>query len=355
MFIRKLHLTNFKNHEKKVFSFNEKMIAFVGLNGVGKTNILDAIYFLCLGKSYFNTSDKYCIKHEEGFFRLEMQMEEASYKKVVITFEKAKKKIIAVDDFMHQKNSLHVGIFPAVILTPDDNMMILGGSEERRRFMDMTISQISQDYLQKLLRYNTTLKQRNAFLKMNQDKVIDRNLLAIYNDELVCNAQMIFEFRKNFIEQIQEYFEKSFQFLASKNEGFSLHYKSDLQKDSLQNILSKSLDKDLFLGRTSSGIHKDDVIFSMKDAALKDFASQGQQKTFLLALKLTQFNFLKAHLNKVPLFIIDDIFDKLDPERSKNLIQFLNKEQGQVFISNTDKNIFQELMSSPIQIIEIQE
>lgn len=353
MFIRKLHLTNFKNHEKKVFSFQEKMLAFVGLNGVGKTNILDSIYFLCLGKSYFNTSDKFCIKQDEAFFRLEMNIENSQFEKVVVTFEKFKKKLIAVDDVKHEKNSLHVGIFPAVMLTPDDNIMILGGSEERRRFVDMTLAQISQEYLQKLLRYNATLKQRNAYLKMNHDKAIDKNLLSIYDKELVSNAAIIFEFRKKFIEQIQEYFEKSFQFLASKNEGFTLKYKSDLYSDSMQNLLSKSQEKDMFLGRTSVGIHKDDLIFSMKDEALKDFASQGQQKTFLLALKLTQFNFLKAQLNKVPLFIIDDIFDKLDPERSKNLIQFLDKEQGQVFISNTDKQIFQELMSAPIQIIEV--
>lgn len=353
MFIRKLQLTNFKNHQKKVFSFDESMVAFVGLNGVGKTNILDAIYVLCIGKSFFNTSDNNCILQGEDFYRLSMDVVEDSSSKLVLTYEKGKRKRILVNEVPYAKNSDHVGHFPAVMVSPNDNQLILGTSEDRRKFIDLSLSQISAPYLAHLLKYNSILKQRNALLKQAEEKGLDKNLLAIYNEGLCEHGQFIHELRKVFFQDIQAYFEKSFEFLAAKNENYSLSYKSDLIEGNFKEILEKSLQKDLILRRTTKGIHRDDVLFKMNGESLKEFGSQGQQKTFLLALKLTQFNFLKARLNKVPLFIIDDVFDKLDSKRSQNLVRFLVEQKGQVFISNTDNHIFQHVMELAIQIIEV--
>lgn len=353
MFIHKLQLTNYKNHENKVFSFKERINAFVGLNGVGKTNILDAIYFLCIGKSYFSAFDKYGVKHNESFFRLVTEIEDEELNEIVLTFEQGKRKKITVNDVLLNRAAEHIGKFPIVVVAPNDNMLILGGSAERRKFIDLSISQLDQEYLSNLIKYNSSLSQRNALLKQVEKKGLDKTLLAIYNNDLVKYGQFVFEKRKMFIENIEAFFKESFQYLSAKDEGFTIEYKSDLFKSNFLELLEDSLQKDLILKRTNKGIHKDDLIFKMDNELLKDFGSQGQQKTFLLALKLTQFNFLKAQLNKVPLFIIDDIFDKLDTERSKNLIQFLVQQNSQVFISNTDSHIFQELIDVPVEIFEV--
>ncbi len=228
MFIRKLHLTNYKNHEKKVFSFEEELVAFIGLNGVGKTNILDAIYTLCIGKSYFSSSDKQCIRQGQDFFRLETAIEDADAKEVVITFEKGKRKKIIIDGLQLTKNAEHVGSFPAVVVSPNDNSLILGSSEERRKFIDQTLSQISQEYLITLIRYNKILKQRNALLKAAEERGLDKNLLAIYNEDLVRLGMFIHAKRVELFQDIQAYFVESFSYLSAKNEAFEVVYKSDL-------------------------------------------------------------------------------------------------------------------------------
>jgi len=355
MFIHKLSLTNYKNHEKKVFSFHEKMNAFIGLNGAGKTNILDALYFLCIGKSYFSSFDKQVVKHDNQFFRLVAEIETDTKNKIVVTYELGKRKKIIVNDIPLLKAANHIGNFPVVVVAPNDNILILGGSSERRKFIDVSISQINRTYLNDLIKYNNVLSQRNALLKQAEKKGIDKSLLAIYNTDLVRLGEQLFQERKKFVQEIESFFKESFQFLSAKNEGFSIKYKSDLQEHSFEELLENSLQKDLILRRTTKGVHKDDLIFSMHNELIKDFGSQGQQKTFLLALKLTQFNFLKDQLNKVPLFIVDDIFDKLDNERSKKLIQFLAEQNAQVFISNTDEHIFQELINLPVEIFKIKE
>lgn len=353
MFIRKLQLTNFKNHGKKTFLFEEKLLAFVGKNGLGKTNILDAIYFLCIGKSYFSRNDKLCIKQDESFFRLQMEIEDDEKKEVILIQELNKRKSIRVNELAYEKLSDHLGVFPIVIVAPNDNQLILGGAEERRKYIDQTLSQLSKKYLRVLMEYNALLKERNALLKQAEEKGLNKTLLEIYNQKLCENAQFIFEQRKVFSQDILNYFKESYRVLAGKDEDFNIEYQSDLENNSLDDLLQKSLPKDLILKRTTKGVHRDDFIFSMGGEALKDFGSQGQQKTFLLALKLTQFNFLKAQLNKVPLFIIDDIFDKLDAERSVNLVKFLAEQDAQVFISHTGRDIFQAVLDLPIQLMEL--
>lgn len=356
MFIRKLQLTNFKNHAKLSFSFNKNIVAFVGLNGIGKTNILDALYFLCVGKSYFSTTDKNCIKEDESFFRIEQKitLNNNEENDVVVVLEQNKRKKIVLNDNPIDKLTELVGKFPVVIVAPNDNMIILGGSAERRKFLDYTLSMTDRDYLENIVQYNHYLKQRNALLKLDEGQRINESLLEIYNKHLISLGAYIYEKRSHFIDDLQAFFTESFKYLTAKNENYKLAYNSHLQKETFENLLSKSLKSDIYLQRTTKGIHKDDLEFKIEDKDLKEYGSQGQQKTFILALKLAQYNFIKSKLNKTPIFIIDDIFDKLDIERSQNLIKYLIAQDSQVFISNTSKvglNIMEN--DEKLQIIEV--
>ena len=213
MFIHKLHLTNFKNHEKKSYDFQKEIVAFTGLNGVGKTNVLDAIYFLSIGKSYFSSTDKAAIRNGEDFFRLEMTIEDTAKHQVVVTNQLGKRKQIAVDGEPYEKNSTHVGNFPVVVVSPNDHVLITGGSEERRKFIDQSLSQLNKEYLRALMAYNQALKQRNALLKQAEDRGLDKELLNFYDSKLCEEAEIIYEHRLAFFEDIQAFFKQSFIFI----------------------------------------------------------------------------------------------------------------------------------------------
>ncbi|MCD8528778.1 MAG: DNA replication and repair protein RecF [Chitinophagales bacterium] len=351
MFIQQLRLTNFKNHEKKVFHFNEKMVAFIGLNGVGKTNCLDAIYFLCIGKSYFTSKDVNCIYNGQDFFRIEMLFNEKE--KNVLVLETGKKKRIETNGNEIKKLSHFVGKYPVVIIAPNDNMLILGGSEERRKYIDQCLAQTDGVYLENIMKYNKVLKQRNSLLKNAEEKGMDKVLLQIYNEDLNQTAHYIYTKRKEFIEKVIPILESTYAYLSAEAEHVNLTYKSDLEKGEFLKKLEENFQKDILLKRTTKGIHKDDLVFEIENFSLKDYGSQGQQKTYLLALKLAQFQYIKNCTGKTPIFIVDDIFDKLDGQRSKKLMQFLQKEQGQVFLSNTTSSIFDTFEMKQLQIIEL--
>lgn len=352
MFIRKLQLTNYKNHEKKVLFFDKNLVAFVGLNGIGKTNILDSIYHLCIGKSYFTNYDKNCIQTEKDFFRISCTFDNQD--EILVINEFGKKKKIFLNDVEYEKNRYHVGKYPIVLLAPDDNILIIGGSEERRKLIDQTLSQIDAQYLEHLINYNHILKQRNALLKAAEGQInrIDKHLLGIYDKQLVNHAQYIFDKRANFFEKGAKVLAEMGNYFSEKQEQHQWEYKSQLKNESYEKLLQQNLTKDCILQRTSVGIHRDDAIFLIDNEKLKYFGSQGQQKTFLLALKLTQYNFLKVHLNKLPLFVIDDIFDKLDDHRSQKLVQFLIASESQIFVSHTSPLKF-DSNKSDIQIVEL--
>lgn len=356
MFIRKLQLTNFKNHTKQAYSFHKNIIAFVGLNGVGKTNILDALYFLCIGKSYFSTTDKNCIKENELFFRIEQNISLNSIEEneVIIVLEKDKRKKIILNDNPIDKLTELMGKFPVVIVAPNDNMLVLGGSTERRKFLDYTLSITDMGYLNNIIQYNHYLKQRNALLKIDEGKQINESLLEIYNVNLVKHGIYIYEKRQQFVKDLLPFFIESYSYLTTHIENYGIEYESHLLKENFEKLLSKSLKSDIYLKRTTKGIHKDELNFIINSKELKEFGSQGQQKTFILALKLSQYNFIKSKLNKSPIFIIDDIFDKLDTKRSQKLISYLLEQNSQVFISNTSKetlNVFAN--EDKLQIIEV--
>jgi DNA replication and repair protein RecF len=355
MFLRQLHIINYKNHEKKLFSFNEKINCFVGLNGVGKTNVLDAIYFLCIGKSYFSSTDKQCMNLESDFFRLDSTfVKEGETKQIIVKFEKGKRKKIEVNEEPVLKLAEHVGKYPIVVVAPNDNVLILGGSEERRKYMDETLAQADKMYLSLLNEYQKILAQRNALLKNAEEGNVNKNLLDIYNKQLEKPSQYVFEARKNFINEIIPFFNEAYKLISGNKEKFELIYKSDLQENAFFDLMQKNLHKDVILQRTTKGIHKDDIEFVMNSEMIKSFGSQGQQKTFLLALKLGQFNYLKSKKNIYPIFLMDDIFDKLDKERGAELLKTVTESLNQVFITHTDKQAFEKLMGNKkYSVIEI--
>ncbi len=351
MFLKQLQLTNFKNHEKKEYHFSKNLNIFFGKNGVGKTNTLDAIYLLCIGKSYFNTSDINMVHFNHDFYRIKMQLLDTEENNVVISYKLRGSKNIEINKQKQGRISSLVGKFPVVMLCPSDQNVIVGSSEHRRKYMNQSLCQVNSNYLSTLMQYNKILKQRNAFLKQQKGRLNNKTLLHTYNDSLIPLGKNIFEERIKLLDHLKSYFTESFTHINAKKEAFSLHYNSQLLNKNFEQLLYESEAKDIALGRTTKGIHKDDLSLKIHKHTVKEFGSQGQQKTLLTALKLTQFNYLKNNLKKVPLFLIDDIFDKLDKERSLNLVAFLSSQEGQVFISNTSKDAFSVL--DEVNIFEI--
>ena len=351
MIIKQIHIVNFKNHQNFKLHFEKNVVCFVGLNGMGKTNLLDAIYFSCVGKSYFSSQDSFCMKENESFFRIETHFEND---KIEITQAVGKRKKIVFNDIAITKLSQYIGHFPVVVIAPDDNVLILGGSEERRKFVNMALAQTDKNYFESLQTYEKVLDQRNALLKQAEYKPLDTNLLAIYDQKLAPLAQYIYEKRTLYIAEIALFFQKALQEIAAINEKVEIRYKTALNTESMQVLLQKSVEKDKLLKRTNVGIHKDDFDFTLNGKSLKNYGSQGQQKSFLLALKLAQHHYLQAKLNKKAFFIIDDIFDKLDQKRSENLVKFVSENVDQVFISHTnEKTLHDKVKGMEYQIVSV--
>ena len=337
MYLKKIKLINFKNYKEAELEFSPQINGFTGLNGSGKTNLLDAIYYLSLTKSAFNTTDAMSISQSEDFFRLEAVFEkEKSEFSVETGFSSTQKKIFKVDKAPYEKIKDHIGKFPVVLITPFDTDVIREGSEERRKFFDNVFAQLDAEYLEHLLKYGHILKQRNSLLKkFKEENKTDEILLSAYDGPLMETAEMIYEKRKKFIIQIQPLFEKHYQALAGKKEKVSLTYQSHLENKDFKSIFKASLQRDIFLERTSKGTHKDDYIFLINEMPLKNFGSQGQQKSFVIALKLAQFDLIYITKKVKPILLLDDIFDKLDDERISQLLNMVENDKfGQLFITD---------------------
>ena len=333
-----IKLTQFRNYAFTSLHFHHHVNALTGMNGMGKTNVLDAIYYLCLGKSYFTSSDKNIIKQETDFFRIEASIDlKERTEKVVIKSKAGSRKEIEIAGKKVERISDHVGRFPCVIIAPDDVQMMLDGSEERRNFLNNTIVQTEKDYLEDLLLYNALLKRRNMVLKSFSDqKRVDDLLLESISSAMYAPGQRIHERRKLYTEQMMPVFADIYREISNDREKCNIRYESQLSMDSLHNLFAKNKDKDLILSRTTQGIHKDDLIFTMNDEPLRNYASQGQLKSFVLALKLTQYHLLQLHTGMPPILLLDDIFDKLDPYRVHQLLAMLiQKDYGQLFITDT--------------------
>lgn len=338
MFLKKLSLINYKNFDSQNLEFDSKINCFVGQNGIGKTNILDAIYHLSFGKSYFNPIATQNIKHGEDFYVIEGNFEKNDREeKIVCSLKKGMKKIIKKNGKAYEKFADHIGFLPLVIISPSDRDLITEGSDTRRKFMDGVISQSDKEYLQTLIKYNKILVQRNSLLKyFAANQTFDKTTLSVYNEQLHGFGTQIFNKRVAFLNTFVPIFKEQYQIISGGNEEVSLVYESKLLNDSLLSLFDSYLDKDRALQYTSVGIHKDDLNFDLGEHAIKKFGSQGQQKSFLIALKLAQFHFIKEQSNTTPILLLDDIFDKLDEHRVSHIISLVNDENfGQLFISDT--------------------
>ena len=341
MYLQQLSILNFKNYTEAELTFSEGVNAFTGNNGAGKTNLLDAIHYLSLCKSYFNAIDSQQIKQGADFFMINGVFERNELPEMVAcSVKRTQKKIFKRNKKDYPRLADHIGLFPLVMVSPYDVSIIMEGSEERRKFVDNVISQTDNHYLDELIVYNKVLANRNALLKTIADTGrFDPTLLEILDDQLVASGNLIFEKRRSFMESFTGIFNKYYQFLTEDAEQVQLVYESQLLNNNFTDLLKKTTEKDRILERTTAGIHRDDLQFSIHGMPLKKFGSQGQQKSFLIALKLAQYNYLQQQKGFKPLLLLDDIFDKLDEHRITKLMQLVSQHEfGQVFITDASVN-----------------
>ena len=340
MILKSITLTNYKSFSAKTVNLDPKINCFIGPNGVGKSNVLDAIYHLSFGKSYFNPISSQNIKHGEDFFAIKgLYRNESKEEVVIINFKKNDKKVIKRNNKKYEKFSDHIGFIPLVIISPSDRNLIAEGSDIRRKFIDSVISQSDKKYLENLINYNKILTQRNSLLKLFfKNKKFDKQTIQVYDSQLESIGEKIHIKRKKFLNDFVPVFKDKYKSISNNNEEVDIKYKTDLEFDKLSVLLQNNLEKDMFLQYTSKGIHKDDLIFNINDYSVKKFGSQGQQKSLLIALKLAQFDFLKSQNKNNPILLLDDIFDKLDKNRVKQIINLVSDDDfGQIFISDTDE------------------
>ena len=338
MNLNTLSLVNYKNFESQVFDFDSKINCFVGANGIGKTNALDAIYHLAFGKSYFNPVALQNIKHGEEFFVIDGSFTKNERKeKIVVSLKRGQKKVIKRNGKAYEKFSEHIGFIPLVIISPADRNLIIEGSDTRRKFIDSVISQSDKSYLSTLISYNKVLSQRNALLKyFALNSTFNSDTLAVYNEQMTGYGNEIFKKRDEFLKIFIPIFLQRYNAISLSKESINLKYKSDLFQNDLNELLDQNLNKDKALQYTSVGIHKDDLIFLIDGFPIKKFGSQGQQKSFLIALKLAHFDFIKQQSGVSPILLLDDIFDKLDENRVSQIISLVDNDHfGQIFISDT--------------------
>lgn len=359
LFLTKIILTQFKNYSLSTFDFTERIVGICGLNGKGKTNLLDAAYYCCFTRSYFSKTDGQNIRFDDDGFRLEAFFEkQAEAQKITCINRLAGKKELSLNDIQYDKFSRHIGIFPAVMVAPDDIELLTGGSEERRRFMDTVLSQMDAEYLQQLIHYNKILQQRNSLLKRfaEQGKT-DWPLLEVMDEQLMAPGNYIHKKRKLFSDELVPLVQKFYEQIADNNEVITLQYDSRLNESSFYDLLNNFREKDFLLQRSNAGIHKDDLSMQLNGHAFKTTASQGQRKSLLFALKLAEFELLKANKGFAPLLLLDDVFEKLDDIRMHQLLRWVcNENEGQVFITDTHKERLAEAfekLGTDYQIIEL--
>lgn len=341
MYIKELKLYCFKNYDEKNFNFSSKINCIIGLNGSGKTNILDAIHYLCLCKSFFNHSDINSIKYGEKEFAIHgIFQEENDILKLSCSYKREGRKKIKLNQTEYDKLSDHIGLLPIIMISPWDNFLITEGSEVRRKYIDSIICQYDRTYLHHLIVYQKILQQRNTLLKQYiETGDCNNSILSIYDKQLIepCNA--IYLSRKYFIEKITPIFNKYYFQLSAGKEDIQLIYQSQLNDKIFKDELENNLATDKRTGYTGIGIHKDDYVFQMDHHLIKRFGSQGQQKTFVISLKLAQFEILKFEKKCKPILLLDDIFDKLDDLRFLELIKTVSQSDfGQILITDTDEN-----------------
>jgi DNA replication and repair protein RecF len=349
MYLKRLSLTNFKNYDFTELGFSSKINCFVGNNGVGKTNILDAIHYLSLTKSFFNNLDSISIKHDEDYFIIDGTfMRNDDEDEIYCAFQKQKQKVLKKNGKEYQKLSDHIGKYPVVMISPADSALISEGSEERRRFMNKIISQYNPAYLDAVLKYSKALQNRNKLLKEFGSKgKFDNDLLVIWDSQLVKYGTEVFKERKQLVSELIPVFRENYSMISSGKESVELSYKSQLSEGDFAEALEASVVKDRFLEYTTVGIHKDDLVLEMDGYPVKSLGSQGQQKSYLVALKLAKFEYIKQKSGIAPILLLDDIFDKFDAIRVEQIIRLVgNHRFGQIFITDTHQSRLHEILSS---------
>ena len=349
VFLKKISIINYKNILDKEYELDPKINCFVGDNGVGKTNILDAVYHLSMGKSYFNVKNDQLINRGKDYMLVDGVFElNNKNESIVFSLKIGEKKVLKRNGKPYKKFSNHIGLIPVVLISPYDNDLINEGSSERRKFIDSIISQNDKEYLINLIAYTRVIQNRNKLLKQyNRSVDFDLDTIKVYDDQIYKLSEPIFKARDKFIKEFTPLVLEKYKHISDDKEKISIEYKSDLIDNHVENLIKDSFQKDVILQYTSVGLHKDDFVFNIDENRIKRFGSQGQQKSFLIALKLAQFDYLKNETGNSPILLMDDVFDKLDLMRVKRIVEIVNSTNfGQLFLSDTDKERIEKVLSS---------
>lgn len=349
MLIDNISVINYRNLSEVELAFSSKINCLIGSNGMGKTNLLDAVYYLSFCKSALGASDNSNIRHEAPFFMIKGKYVSGSGIECEIScgLKRGEKKQFRRDKKLYERLSDHIGTVPLVLVSPADNELIAGGSEERRRFMDVVISQYDNEYLAALIRYNRALQQRNALLRA--ERAPDGEILALVEEMMAVEAQTVYNGRCNFVEEIIPIFKEFHSHISGGDEDVSLRYRSHLAEGSLQQLLQASRSEDFRVGYTTKGVHRDELVMQLDGYPIRKEGSQGQNKSYLVSLKLAQFDFLRRKGGETPLLLLDDIFDKLDSRRVEKIVQLVAGDKfGQIFITDVNR----EHIDSILECIE---
>ncbi len=338
MHIQNLSLISFKNYGSLQINLHPKLNCFVGNNGAGKTNLLDAVYYLCMCKSYFHGTDLYSIRNSDEFMVLQGKFsKDEQAEELYCGLKRGKKKQFRRNKKEYTRLSEHIGLFPVVMVTPNDIQLITEGSEERRKYLDGVISQYNPHYLDDLIQYRRVLVQRNSLLKSMAGHTSQEELLDIFDEQLADIGRRIHSVRQEFIEEFIPVFNEYYQNISGGAEEVSLQYESQLNDSAFEDVLRQSRSKDIAAQHSTAGIHKDDLVLELGQRPIRRIGSQGQQKTYLVSLKMAQFEFLRRLKKFAPLLLLDDVFDKLDASRVKNLLHLVSQDAfGQIFITHTN-------------------
>lgn len=353
MILKKLSILNYKNIREATLELSPKMNCFIGQNGVGKTNVLDAVYYLSFCRSATNSVDSMVIRHDEPYFVLEGEYEDERLKmkdeglSVSVGMKRGTKKHFKRNKKEYKRLSEHIGLIPLVVVAPSDTLLIEGSSEERRHLMDIVISQYDRSYIDALSRYNNAHQQRNSLLKQ-EDQTPDPMLMDLWEEQMAEAGEQLFAKRKAFIEELTPVFQEYYQQISEGREQVGLQYVSHCQRGSLLDVIRRDRAKDLAVGYSLHGVHRDDLVFTLGGHPMRREGSQGQNKTYVIALKLAQFEFLKRTASQTtPLLLLDDIFDKLDSRRVEQIVRLVSSDNfGQIFITDTNRDHLDQILST---------
>lgn len=346
MWLKRISILNYKNLEQAELSFSRKMNCIIGKNGMGKTNLLDAVYYLSFCKSATNPIDSQNIRHDQDFFVIQgfYETDTQEPEEVYCGLKRKQKKQFKRNKKEYTRLSDHIGFIPLVLVSPADSLLIAGGSEERRRFMDVVISQFDREYLEALIRYNKALMQRNTLLKSDIEP--EEELMAVWEEMMATAGTVVYQKRKAFIDEFIPVFQSYYAYISQDREEVSLAYESHAEQGDLLQLIQESRQRDRIMGYSLKGVHKDDLVMQLGEFPIKREGSQGQNKTYLIALKLAQFEFLKRTGSQTtPLVLLDDIFDKLDASRVEQIVKLVAGDNfGQIFITDTNRDHLDKIL-----------